>query len=302
MTVLIGGCTVPGIPEGVGGGGGAITGTGLVITDFSPDFSSVRSGDSLELYLEVENRGQAPAVGPFAYLYGINMDDWGSDDSDRVHYLANDLSGTLEPPDENLGVPGEVSDTSWSLTAPDVDPGIKSTYEPRVRVFYKYTNGATARIPLISESEADRMRSAGEALPSSVDIITTAGPIGVEVTARAPVIIKSGSDNSFRTIVRLTNLMGGSPYNPDKHGDTEIGQDDLNIVRATLSVSSGTIDCGDGPDTSFTKDVSLRRGTGTVSCDIDPPDTVATREDMTLKVELEYGYMVDSVTSIEVTG
>jgi len=290
LAVLIAGCTMPG-----GGGGTAITGNGLVITSFQPEFDSVRSGDSVQLLLEVQNTGQPPAKNIKAYLFGINPAQWG------VASPLKDVAAKLEGPEEEPPIPGEMDSVTWDLTAPALQEGVSNTYQPRARVFYEYSSAGSVSIPVLSESEYKMIQSRGEVMPQMSDTIVTKGPLGVKIDARTPVVIREGGSESFRLVVTVTNIGSGNTYNLAEHANVPtIPEEKMNQVELKITApGAAAVDCDAMTDWQV---LDLRGGSeGVYNCELQVSG-VGARMDLPVTVDLRYGYMQDAVTSIRVTG
>ena len=277
-------------------------GYGLVVNYFEPDFSNLESGDDFQIEMEVQNMGGATAEDIYTYLYGITPSDWGLSESD----LGKEI-GNLEPPDENVGLPGEIDSVKWGLTAPNIPEGITYTYTPRARVMYKYHTVATSVVTTLSRDEYSRLRQKNEVPSGQPQTTVSKGPLSVSVSARNPVILDSPED-TIRVIITVGTLGQGSVFDYNKASDCG-GYEGVADINTTCGLNSlemkivapGTTakDCG---ALDNYRSVDLRRGQSlTYSCELDPGD-ITTRKDIPITVYLRYGYMEDFSTTLTVTG
>jgi len=262
---------------------------GLVITDFSPDETSVTAGDSVNLNLEVQNVGGATAKNINGNIYGVTFGsgafDWERTQGDQSFVIAEQLL----PPEQ--GIPGEISSPYiWVLKAPS---GIKSdtTYSFDVRVDYHYSTDVTGILTFVSESYWNSLsKTEKDALISKAGVsqmTQTGGPISVTLYAgqrQRPFVVYKGQD-TYHMRVTITNVGSGEPKGA--------------ITLATPQASSGmTVSC-----TTPSGGIILSRGkTANFPCDIklNTPDSISNKQDFTIGLSFTYDWRVDSSTDITV--
>lgn len=288
ILVLISGC--------IQFGGPATGGYGVEITRFGGYYEEVESGDQFDLMVDVKNTGGTTARNVKAFLHGISSSEW-------QFRGAKEVSRELKGPDEEMGIEGETDFAKWTLTAPQLIEGVRYTYTPRVRVFYKYSTLASTSVPALSESEYKRMVSKDLELPRQGTTSVSKGPLGVEVNTRSPIIVRRGGEE-FRVVIKVSNLIPkGSTFNPNYiHAAPNIPERAMNEFRIKISapdVSPRKCNAFRGWDT-----IELRRGDeATYNCELFiPTHQVKTRKDIPVHVELDYGYLIDDKTSITVVG
>jgi hypothetical protein len=260
---------------------------GLIISDFSPDASKIMADDSVNLNLEVQNVGGAPANTVNVYLYGVTF---GTGDYDwSIEGLQSFLlTEQLLPPEE--GVPGELATNVWTLRAPK---GIKSdtTFTFDTRIDYEYTTDVTGMLTFVSKSYWDSLsREEKQAMTAKAgfsQMTQTGGPISITMYAgqrTRPFVIDPSVDH-YTMRVTVNNIGSGEPRDVIK----------LTSADASTGIS---IDCDDGAYSGLT----LSRGkTASFSCDIIPGTeamAISNKQDFTTSLSFSYGWRVDSSTDI----
>jgi hypothetical protein len=280
----------------VGQDGTQPTGTnGLIIKDFSFSPPGVITGESTELYIEVQNVGGDTAYLKKITVFGVdtastaNELQWGSSKSFAVN-LAEDLI----PPDPSTGFEGDFYPDSWPLQAP-TGVKAKTSYDFGVRVEYSYTTTFTGFIRLMEDNylktlpreERDTIQKVGGVVNPSI----TAGPLSVAAASGRHFIIRTGDNSSDRTIkFKITNVGSGFPYGNDINA---------NLYQVTItSLTQGLFDCDNN--------VTLSKGkTGMFSCQISTPSATdfsgKNKLDKAFALKLTYNYFLDSSASIIVT-
>lgn len=284
--------------EGIFGSGQAITtGYGVIVETYEPDFSNIETGDNFDLYFEVQNTGGSDALGTKAHLY-----DWYQSMS------ALDI-GTLSAPDELAGLPGDVYDGFWKLTAPaDLPEGVVFTYTPKTRLMYKYKTTASTIIPALKKDEYKRLKERNLLDIPAVITDVSKGPLGVSIAAKSPVIIDEADDTlDFRVNIDL--LGSGTVYNHSSGtSNIEVSTDDMDKVYMTIKkadgiegawMESGINQC---PAYETGEYIEMRRGKIAVySCELNVSDFTATKN-IPITIEIDYNYFEDFSTSVTVTG
>ena len=258
---------------------------GLIISDFSPDTSTLMADDSINLNLEVENVGGAEASTINVNLYGVTFGtgdfDWQLTSGDQIFKLADQLL----PPEE--GIPGEMTTYVWTLKAPK---GIKSdtTYSFDTRVEYDYSTDVTGILTFVSKKYWDSLsKSEKDALVSKAGIsqlTQTGGPLSVTLYAgqRTRPFVVDPVENEYTMRVTINNVGSGEPK------DT--------IQLSSAEASSGIdIICPNTP-------IKLSRGkTASFSCTVTLTNTnIMNKQDFTISLSFNYGWRVDSSTEVTV--
>lgn len=280
-TVLISGCTNT---------TGPTFGNGVTILNWEPTFSSVESGDSLQLRIRVQNQGEVTARNVNALLTGINVDEWGFGTGNAI--MLYDLS----PPDRVQNTAGQIKDSTFNLVAPRIPKGTQQQYSPQVRVFYEYKTTAIKSITLVNENELRRLQDQGKTL-SSTDTKTSAGPLKVTVnTGKFIKARETGSyyTNTFPITIDIQNTGGGVV------GRYNIPQDDYKVnVKIEFPSRLTNVDCG----TFLGNYITLWKGQdASISCNVRISSPPIASEDENIKITLDYGYFTDSKTTVTVTG
>jgi len=261
---------------------------GVVITDFSPDATSIMAGETVNLNLEAQNVGGAKATNVNGNMYGVTFGsgefDWTRTQGEQIFNIANQLL----PPEE--GVSGEISPPYiWVLRAPT---GIKSdtTYSFDVRVEYTYSTDVTGILTFASESYWNSLsKSEKDALVSKAGVsqmTQTGGPISVTLYAgqkQRPFVIYSGV-NEYPMRVTINNVGSGEP------------KDVINLVSAKASTGM-SIQC-----TIPENGIRLSRGkTANFPCTLRLDNAnIMNKQDFTVGFSFSYVWRVDSSTDITV--
>jgi len=279
---------------------GPTFGNGVTILNWEPTYSSVESGDRLQLRIRVQNQGEVRAENVRAALAGINQEDWGLSlgfGGSQGRLLGN---GVLLPPDRIQNTDGQIGQDTFDMIAPKLPKGTTQQYSPQVRVYYSYKTTAIKSITLVNENELRRLQDQGKTL-SSTDTKTSAGPLSVTITTGKFIKARESSPSAFSNIfpitIDITNSGGGVVSTEN------IPQNDyiIRITRPTLpsrlSIVSGS--CKE-IDQGY---VTLWKGqTASITCNIQINQPPLTNEDENLKITFEYDYYIDRTTTITVTG
>ncbi len=277
--VAISGCT---------GTTGPTFGNGVTILNWEPTFSSIESGDQVQLRIRVQNQGSMTAEGVTAILSGINIDDWlGETDTKNL--------ADLNPPNRVQNTEGEIAQETFDLVAPPLSLGLPAQYTPQIRVFYHYKTNAIKPITIVNENELRRLQDQGKTLPSG-DTQTTAGPLKVNVVTGKFIKARTGgySSNTFPITIDIQNVGGGVVSTLDHPEDDYLV--DINIVEPPgLSI----VDCGNFD----MHQVQLWKGqTASITCNMHIDQLPFSSQEETVNLILEYNYYIDRSTTITVTG
>ena len=274
--------------EGILSSKSTVASYGVVVNEFGPDFSELESGDKFDLYLEIENTGGAKATDVWAHLYDF--------DTKSKEF------GELDPPDEEAGIPGEIEDVTWEETAPDNPEGVVYKYTPRVRLMYHYKTIATANLPLLTKTEYKRLRERNQLNIPAITTEVSKGPIAVEISARAPIVIEDPDTDTVDFRINIDLLGKGTLFTPShSNSDFNLKDDELNNITLKITTRGidSAVDCG-----AYDKSVSIdmRKGKSYVySCELKASDFSASKT-IPVTVELDYGYFEDYSTTVTVRG
>jgi len=212
---------------------------GLVIHRIEPSYYEVPVGDQISVYMDVQNRGNAPARNIKAALWAYTG-------------FRNTSHGTvsvdvLEPPRLDICSEGDVNTFTWNLRA-GCDP-VKTILA--VSIEYDYASYGYAKIPMASRAEYERTQGA---LKAKSENFPSAGPLQIKIESiqLEPVLIGEGVGN-FSVRVLLNNLGSGLV------GPKGVGE--VSEVRLTLS----------GPCKFTDRNVRFRgKPTGGIVTQLDP--------------------------------
>jgi hypothetical protein len=280
--VAISGCTQTSGPS---------SGPGIVILNWEPTFSSVESGDNLQLRLQIQNQGTLVAQDVRAVLTGISTDEWG------LALQSTKSFGDLIPYNTVQQTAGEERQTTFDLVAPTLKKGTVLTYNPQVRVYYHYKTTAIKPITLVNENELKRLQDQGETVTSG-DTQSSSGPLKVTMTTGKFIKAKDYgfSKNIFPITIMIQNTGGGVV------STMNVPENDYKVNVKVDFPSRLTGDCGTG-GIFMGGDVTLWKGQDTtLTCQVHINTPPLATEEATIKVTLEYDYYTESKTAITVTG
>lgn len=297
--VLVSGCTIPGLENLSVGQTAGTAGNGLEITSFTADPSTVFSGSSVRLIMEVENQGGTTVENDkdMVYLTGSNFDSWGG--TTYTHF-----DKTMKSSDVVRDIPADTKRFSWSVRAPTLTAGQTRTDTFIGRVYHDYQTSANGNVWVYSESEAEAARTSGRPLYTP-SFTYTKGPVGLSVSVSpTPVILYSG-EATFTLYIKLSNLATGTIYHTGSvtyaTGSESVkidpSQDQLNWVNVAVTGSDLTL--GDG----CTGDQELVAGKeATLVCEVTVNSAPDTFKSYALDVTVSYGYFTERTVSVTVQG
>jgi hypothetical protein len=301
---LVCGCVVPGLPEITPVVG---AGRGLEITSFTAEPSTIFSGATVRVIMEVENQGGStvPKEDSLVYLTGSNV-DFGSS-SDMVWHDGSEYDHLkdMKAADVVRGLPADTDRVMWSLESPTLPPGQTRTDTFIGRIYEEYETAAHGSIWVYTETEADAARAAGRGMNKATFTYTT-GPIGLEVSVQPDPVVMYGGENSFSLYIKLTNLATGTIYKSNAVTYTEaseditLTQDDLNLVDIDLT-TTGDLTIANTEDCEGEQELIAGKST-TIVCDLDIAGNVATFKSFPVDVSVKYGYYTQATATVTVQG
>jgi hypothetical protein len=306
--VILSGCTFP------GGGGGAqtVSGNGIVITKFSPDFSEIRSGEPIMLTLSIQNVGGAIANNIVAQIFGgVSSGTGWVFDADTPATKALTPS-SLRPADPVNNLPGESLDYVWRVTSP-AGLKVKTSYDAGIRVYYIYNTSAIATVRFYTNSYLKSLpQTQYQSLIKSAGVISqasSAGPISISFSTGArPLVIYGTPGETYALQITFNNVGSGNAIDPTSTPWPNSEYRNLYYITYTLKTNGLILNCPKqdgtqtGDTTSFSDKILLAGGKlKTVFCTIKSPGSaVINSQDYTINVEASYGYFVESKATINV--
>ncbi len=283
---LVSGCTSP-------LSGGSSMGSGVVIEDFSPDFSRVSSGEPFQLMLRIRNTGSKTARNVNVELYNVGQEFACTGGCGIIN--------SLLPPDTESGSRGESRTCIWECTAPyGSPPGISVSYNPSVRVRYGYSSDVVRTITLASQDEIRDLQDSGRTLP--VDTVSSSSsPVRMDVELNSPVRYWEGRGTiSSPLSISVTNVGGGTVCYPDCGSPENMNR--VVVESQNILGDMGIEECDIG---IAGKPVTLWQGSGrTVRCNLVIYGLTPSfsRVKKTFRVRSEYEYSITRDTALEVAG
>jgi len=206
--IFVAGCT-----GGGGTQGPALSASGVIFKDFSPVTLEVYAGNSVNLYLQVQNNGYFDAEGVRVELYncGRIRDDIGGNLVCGVEFNIGDLT----MPDLDRGVAGETAEKEFVLSTSNVEfkPG-RSTHVFSARLEYTYR--AAASKDVVFTSFKNWRDKAGNIQVGALAAENTPTPVTVMIKASDRPIILSDPTLPQNMSVTLTIANQGMGNIPEK--------------------------------------------------------------------------------------
>jgi len=210
--------SMPGLPGASGSPlEGAATGSeypGLLIKRFQPDQDTLRNGESTEFNLVIENTGDAKAEDINATIFRLG-------DLTIPTGTESKILGSLTPPDESTGTPGQQREFAWKVTAPSIVKGSVG-YNPGVRLEYDYSSEGWSDL-LATKKEQAKVEASMPSLRSGV----TKAPITVAVITPNALLYAGAAGSTVNIRVDVVNGASGIVYS--KQG---FGADDINKLKS----------------------------------------------------------------------
>jgi hypothetical protein len=294
--LLVSGC----VDLGDLGGQVGVSGNGLEITSFTAEPSSVFSGSSVRLVMEVENLGGTTVAQEdgLVYLTGSSFDEWSGSNA-----VFESFSRDMRAEDVVRGVPASTDRISRTVTAPDLQAGQTRNDIFIGRVYSDYQTSANGNVWAYSEAEAEAARAAGRTLYTP-SFTYTKGPVGLSISVTpTPLILYEGED-TFTVFIKISNLASGTIYAPNtiNYGGNSVAltMDQINRVNVAVSPGSGlsvsnSVDCSGDQELVAGRDLTL-------VCDVTVTSPPATFQSYTFDVTVSYGYYTEKTASVTVQG
>jgi hypothetical protein len=287
-----------------------IAGAGMVMTDFSADQTDVFGGQSDRIIMTVDNMGghSVPDSASLVYLTGSAVSLSGDNTiywTGPTETLIKKFGKEMKPADPIRDTPADEKTISWSLKAPNVSKGQKTTYLFIGRVYYDYQTKVNGNIWVYSQTEADAAKAADKTL-NKATWSATSGPVAINAkVSQDPVILYAG-ENTITIIIKVSSVGGGVLYRQGAIDYTitdpnnlALTENDINRVLIGGNVAGTPLpsDC-----TNTGQPVELIGGKDvTLTCDvtITPP---ATFQGYPISITADYGYFNERTASVIVSG
>lgn len=262
-------------------GGGAATpigvgpGTaGVVIMSFLATPIQIEGGDSATFTLTAVNNGGIDAK-------NIKYDIFGLSDSNSWSGKSSTLSGLTELKftDPTRQIPGDTTTQEWESTS--VKKNTDVTYPVTARVDYGYKTEMNLLVTLFGR---DNVNVKNNAITQSTmsQVSSTVSPITITPKGTIPLVGKTVSD--VRVSFDISNTGGGRNYVSDKTS----GLDKVKVSATGCNLAGGQTD------------LKLINKVKTFSCTFKPTIDSTGQETKSIKIVLDYNYIVESTTNVKV--
>jgi hypothetical protein len=281
--MTVSGCVIPGINP-------TLSGLGVEIVEWKPDFSRVYSGEKVTFYSKVKNSGSFIANN--INLQVLGLESW----SNKAVSDMRCESGNIElvAPNPQYGTEGEEMVCAWTATAPDISPGLHMIYNPKVMVCYNYVSRTVLRTFSISRQELKRLQDAGAGLPSQ-GMISGSSPVTISASTISPIIMTE-KDVTFPVKISVDDGGGGIVCMPDSDkACTDSGK--INKVKIEIKSATASV-----AESECVGELTLLRRHGEVTCKLKMDVKTPTILQNDIGITASYRYCKESTTSIEVAG
>lgn len=265
---------------------------GLEVTNFTSDFTDLKTGQQTNLKLSMKNVGGKKAKDIRAKLYNVPFGEcttcwdllyasppcgglgnkWG---------CPEDLSSS-----QNSLTEGE-STVQWQVKTPDLDRGTSIPYEFYSRIYYMYETEGTSQFTIMTGEEYQSTDDPSRDYP---EVDNSDGPIHISIKSKEPSVVYKGQEN-INFCVEVENVGEGTPYS----NDAPVQQiDDKDVGQVDVSIEFGDM----GESTEQVKIISDKG----MFCKRFDVGNVEIRKTPTVTITAEYGYYKDSSLNLDVTG
>lgn len=262
------------------------SGSGVVITKFSPDISEVTGGSTASISMLVDNTGGSDAKMVKAELIGL-PDSWNISYNDKKVRTTDDI-GPLAGVDPEHGFPnGGQAFITWDIK-PVPTHEVTQTYSFSGRVYYSYNTISDSVVRIVS---TDYFRSLSEEGQNTLkkgvlSSSTSKGPLSVIV--RVPeVLVDSGTTGQMPVIFEITNTGGGRVFDKDaaKPGSTSLDK---------ISITGEGVNCTSG-NSRLVQGKAAR-----ISCSLSIGESIENFKDYSVKLTIFYNYFSEASSSMKV--
>jgi hypothetical protein len=286
------------------------TGSGIVIQEFAPDFSSVYPEEIVTFNIKFKNMGSVDANNVFARLIGLDK-DWESSGAGSSIIDSGNMDAScqhtgkfaLRAPDPAHKTEGETSTCTWKLRAPDIPTGMKPKYDVTARVFYDYETTIIKSFTILSSEELAKYNQQKKTLPSST-VSSTRSPIKITAKSMDPIRFWENDKISFPLAITVSNSGGGIVCLRGKC--TKDSSSDLEWDKLKLKIESKSKDLNIAPVCSeFASGGTIEvwpKKDNTIVCDIEVSgvSNIVGYQQKMLQITAEYSYFIDKKSSITI--
>jgi hypothetical protein len=289
LTLVTSGC--------VEGGESTEAGTTAVsVNDFSMSPSTIQSGGTAVLEMELQNTGDNDVRDPEALIFGRTINrpgnTWETTDGEPpIMQFRRLRAGTDQT--TSVGVP-----RSLELTAPEVDDSQTIDGVFNAKIFYRYNSTATSSITVMTNERRIEENPTREAITTRNDD----GPVHVSINEFSPIITYKDDDSQNLGLqIQIQNKGPGTVYSSEapfpSSGSPEEREEHEGKVRVNLE---------DAPPIYFeenTKTIEMRdnsEGSAFFDMNVERPGNFEDTND--INVNLEYSYSKETSTPFIVEG
>jgi len=299
--LLVSGC--------IGQGGGTTTPVGepigVEITDFAVEPSSVFSGSTARVIMNIQNNGGAnmltdPALStkPMGLILLIAASDW-----KFTSGLSNESwVKVLKRADPATGQTAGQDIFRWSMTAPALSKGQTRTDNIIGRIYYDYETVARGSVWIYPESERD-------SATAGATFSTTDGPLKmtIKVDPDPPVLKQT---ESFTLTINLENIGTGTVYKNGTafYNNTEdkfyynIDENKKNLVTLEVNAPGLSDDDKCSGSTEELLGSSTQSPKITMYCDMSLNSELNAKQNYPITVRAVYGYYTEKVGQVTISG
>jgi len=276
--VIASGCT--GIPTAVSGGG-------VSIEAFEPDFPQIYTDESVQFRIKIRNTGTTDATDVKLQIFGADWETPGGtckQEAQRKLLAAN----------PQKGIEGETFNCYWSLKpkGDSIPEGMVMTYYPTARVTYKYSTTTIKSVTIGNVDELRAVQDRGGTLPAET-MSTTTGPVSIVINVKGPIKVSTSNQVTFPIEITFTNSGGGIV------AKSEADAKNYNYIKYDIK-----LDGLESADCKLSDELYLFRGqTNTVTCKLKSGSapSIGTVQRL-IKVTAGYAYILDKSSSFTAIG
>ncbi len=297
--------------------GGTGSSNGVIIKQFYTDFDEVHGEEPVQFTLTVENVGEADATDVRAEIFGGIHENAGWVFDSSTPSFQSLPTDSLRRADPSNKIQGESYDFQWIATAPTLS--VDNTYTADTRVYFKYSTSSVLTLKFItndyirtlSTAEADKLKKTA----GVTSVKTSGAPLQLSATVGNSPLIVYNNVSKYALQFIITNVGSGSVFRPTLGitgsialvtGQAVIPNTDLFYADMTITTGGLDMTCPGFTlsDTNTLKgSILLSSGkTKALFCKISNvnKDDIRNTKDYVISADLNYGYFVDSSTSIKV--
>jgi hypothetical protein len=307
--VLVAGCTNMDIPNLDLGGSSIGGGSGLEITSFTAEPSTVYTGAKVRVTMDIENLGgiSVPKSQAIAFLTGTNVELGGDG---RYWTSSADIAykqvkkNEMRPNDVVRGTPADTDRLYWSLTAPtdNIAAGQTRTDTFYGRLYCNYQTSVNGNVWVYTEGESESSKSSGISI-NRASFTSSKGPVSLSVKASPDPVITYSDNEPLSLYITITNTGGGVIYKKKPYYATSavtIPTADYNQVDINVEFDDTKMTLENSADCIATQDLPSGKST-TVVCEF-TVDTPSNFESYPITVTADYGYYTQKTVSVTVQG